>query len=590
MSIHLSARGTGLATLVDLLRERAASRPDQRAYNFLHHGETENGFFTYQDLDVRARSLAALLQSKRAEGKPVLLLHAPGLDYIAGFFGCLYAKAIAVPAYPPNTERMMPRIQAIVADTRAEIVLTTSDILPNLRRWFRDIQELQHIELIATDDLSLQMAGAWKQPDVVAETLAFLQYTSGSTSTPRGVMVSHGNLIYNLSKLHRLCGQHKDSHMVTWLPPYHDMGLIAGILLPMYGGCPSTVMSPMAFLQRPLRWLQAMSNYQATESFGPNFSFDLCWRKATPEIIARLDLSHWEVAANGAEPVRTRTMQRFVETFTPCALRPNVFAPGYGMAEATLMIAIGDPVKPPHLLSVRKDALELGRVVACETDEEEALSIAGYDGTPEDQQTIVVQPDTLLQCPPDEVGEIWIGGKSCAQGYWQKPEESEKIFGARLADTGEGPFLRTGDLGFIHDDVLFVTGRLKDLIIIRGRNYYPQDIEYTIECSHPALRPGSSAAFPVEINGKEQLVIIAEVHPRYKPGQSQESESSTRKSLDPEELYKAIRRAVAEEYDLQVYQIQLLKAGHIFKTSSGKIQRRACKAAFLSNSLNIWNE
>jgi len=592
MSIDLSVQHTRLATLVDLLQTRTLSQPEKDAYIFLRQGEAEEGHLTYRELDQHARALGALLQRKGAEGQPILLLHAPGLDYIIGFMGCLYAKAIAVPAYPPRSARMMPRIQGIIADTQAEIVLTTSDLLPNLQQWFRETQELQHVKMITTDNLSLQLADELRIPDISEDTLAFLQYTSGSTSTPKGVMVSHGNLIYNLSMLHQQCGQHENSHMVSWLPPYHDMGLIAGILLPMYGGCTSTLMSPMAFLQRPQRWLQAMSNYKATESFGPNFSFELCRRKATPEMLASLDLSHWKVAANGAEPVREETMQRFLETFAPCGLRPGAFFPGYGMAEATLLVATGDHTDPPVVISVSKAALEKGWGILYHEDEKDAVRIVGYERTPEDQKTIIVNPETMLPCLPGQVGEIWVGGKSPAQGYWQKPEASAETFQARLADTGEGPFLRTGDLGFIHDEVLFVTGRLKDLIVIRGLNHYPQDIEHTVENSHIALRPGCSAAFPIEIDGKEQLVIVAEVQTRYIPAQphDKESNSATRISLDPQDIYKAIRLAVIEEHDLQVHQIQLIKAGHIFKTSSGKIQRRACKTAFLSKSLNNWNE
>ncbi|GCE31285.1 acyl-CoA synthetase [Dictyobacter alpinus] len=602
MSIYLADQINKVSTLVDLLHERAHNTPDRRAYNFLRQGEKEEGHFSYAELDQRARALGSFLQSKKVKGKPVLLLHAPGLDYITGFFGCLYAQAIAVPAYPPASARMMPRIQSIVADTQAEIILTTSDLVGNLRTWFQNIQALQHVEFITTDNLPLNRADEWHRPDIHGDTLAFLQYTSGSTSTPKGVMVSHGNLVYNLSMLHECCGQHDDSHLVSWLPPYHDMGLIAGILLPLYGGCPSTIMSPLAFLQRPLRWLQAMSNYRATESFGPNFAFELCSRKATPEMIESLDLSNWEVAANGAEPVREDTMKRFIETFTPSGLRPNVFFPGYGMAETTLMAATGSHIDAPILLPVRKAALQEGRVEVDLERNAECVNVVGYQRTPIDQKTIIVNPETLLQCAPDQIGEIWIGGRSVAQGYWQNPEESERTFRARLADSGEGPFLRTGDLGFVYENVFFITGRLKDLIIIRGLNHYPQDIEAVAEKSHYALRPGCSAAFATEIQGKEQLVVVAEVHPRYIPdivqdvtatGQQDAPKNDrdvVRQPIDPEEIYTSIRRAVAEEQELQIAHIQLLKAGHMFKTSSGKVQRRACKAAFLANSLNKWNE
>src|SRR5579885_1458468 len=516
MSYTLATKTVEATTLVELLRWRSLHHPERHAYTFLRQGETVDSRLTYGDLDREARTIASLLQQKGATAKPILLLHAPGTAYVSSFFGCLYAGAIAVPAYPPASARMMPRIQAIVEDTQAAIVLTTSNLLSDLQRYFTHVPDLQHLEWIATDTIPASLAQEWEEPLLTADSLAFLQYTSGSTSTPKGVMVTHSNLLHNLEWLVQYCEQRFEnaSHMVTWLPPYHDMGLIGGILFPMYGGYPSTMMSPFAFLQRPYRWLQAVSRTRATISISPNFGYDLCIRKLTAEQKATLDLSNWEVAALGSEPIRSETLDQFAETLTPCA--------------------------------------------------------------------------------DDEVGEIWTSGPSRAAGYWQKAEETGRTFNAYIATTGEGPFLRTGDLGFLHDGALFVTGRLKDLIVIRGRNYYPQDIELTVENCHPAIRKSCCAVFSIDVDGREELIVLAEIEARYSPAREATeaplANALNRKLLNGQELIKTIRREIAGEHDLQVYKVALLKTGAILKTSSGKVQRRACRAAFLNGELSMWDE
>ncbi len=594
MSNNLTARPADTMTLVELLRYRALHQADRHAYTFLRQGEVEEARLTYAELDQQARAIGTLLQCKGAAGKPVLLLHPPGLEYIAAFFGCLYGGAIAVPAYPPYSARTMPRIQAIVADTQASIVLTTADTLSDLQRCFAYVPELQSLEWVATDSIPGRLADEWQEPEVTGGTLAFLQYTSGSTSVPKGVMVSHSNLLHNLEMVHKFSEQTADSHTVSWAPPYHDMGIIAGILSPFHIGYPATLMSPLAFLQRPFRWLQAISRTRATMSVAPNFAYDLCIRKITPEQRATLDLSTWEVAANGAEPIRHETLSQFAATFGPCGFRREAFFPAYGLAEATLISATGIKTAPTVVRAFRGAALEHNRVLTTSAEDEEARKLIGYEQMSPDQQILIVHPETLIQCAPDQVGEIWIAGPSVTSGYWNKPEETASTFQAYLADTGAGPFLRTGDLGFFKDGVLFPTGRLKDLIIIRGRNYYPQDIELAVEQCHPAIRSGCCAAFSIDVDGKEQLVVLAEIDPHYQPdrgeGEMQWDKEPRRKLLDGQVVIEAMRQAVSEQHELQVHQVMLLKAGGVLKTSSGKLQRRACHASYLAGSLSVWGE
>lgn len=585
------------STLVELLRRRALYQPDRRAYTFLVDGETEEAHLTYEELDRQARTIGALLQSVGAAGGRALLLYPPGLEYIAAFFGCLYAGVVAVPVYPPNPvrlERTLPRFRAIANDAQPLVALTTSPILSVADALFTQDPDFQAIHWLTTDNIAGDLAEEWQDSDVVeSDSLAFLQYTSGSTAAPKGVMVAHSNLLHNLSLIHQCFEVTPDSRGVIWLPPYHDMGLIGGLLQPLYGGFPVTLMSPLDFLQRPLRWLQAISRYKGTHSGGPNFAYDLCVRKITPEQRATLDLSSWELAFNGAEPVRCETLERFASAFEPCGFRREAFYPCYGLAEATLIVSGGLKAALPITYAVQGETLESARVVATSGEEEGVRTFVGCGQALGDQKIVIADPESFIQCPPDQVGEIWVSGPSVAQGYWNEPEGTEHTFRAYLADTKEGPFLRTGDLGFLRDDELFVTGRFKDLIIIDGRNHYPQDIELTVEQSHPSLRAGCCAAFSVDAGGEERLVVVAEVKRGYEPDRRQEQvqpalDSARGSLLDVKEVIRAVRRAVAEYHDLQTHDILLLKAGSIPKTSSGKIQRHACRAGYLAGSLNVW--
>lgn len=568
--------------LVEFLRDQAAQHPDHRAYTFLLDGESKEEHLTHSELDFRARTIAAVLQQYGATDERVLLLYPPGLDYITAFFGCFYAKTVAVPTYPPDLmrlERSMPRFLSIVEDSQPKYALTTSPILSMAKVLMEQYPQLRPINWIATDSLSPDLAVEWHEPLTGLDTLAFLQYTSGSTSKPRGVMLTHDNLLHNLKQIAHGFNLTGGDIGLIWLPPYHDMGLIGGILEPLYAGIPVILMSPLDFLQRPVRWLQAITRYKATVSGGPNFAYELCIRKVKQEHREKLDLSTWDIAFNGAEPVRAQTLERFVETFAPCGFRRAAFYPCYGLAEVCVFGTGGLRSHGPLILSVDENTLAMGQAKITSTDSQVALDLVSSGNTWLDQRIAIVDPETREESPPGHVGEIWLGGQSVAQGYWNKTEISEETFQARILPSEEGPFLRTGDLGFIRDGELFVTGRIKDLIIIDGFNHYPQDIEYTVEKSHPALRKGCSAAFSIQLEEQEKLIVVAELarHTAYESDR-----------IGPGAIHKAIRSAVSKEQDLRVHEIILLKAGTIPKTSSGKIKRHACREGFLTNTLEVW--
>jgi acyl carrier protein len=563
------------ATLVDLLGWRAAHQPEREAYTFLGDGEAEESSVNYRELEQHARSVASRLQSAGvAAGERVLLLYPSGLEYIAAFLGCLYTGVIAVPAYPPRLNRPTSRLQAIAADSKASVALTTTHILSNLERRLAHAPEIKSLLWLATDD-GKDSAREWHPPEIDGNTLAFLQYTSGSTAAPKGVMVTHSNLLHNLAIIYHGVGHTPLSQMVSWLPPYHDMGLIGGVLQPLYGGFPAALIPPVSFLQRPLRWLRAISRLRADTGGGPNFAYDLCSSKITPEERATLDLSSWTVAFNGAEPIRQETLERFAATFASCGFRPEAFYPTYGLAEATLIVSGNSKTAPPVVLPVEGTELKRDRVVVASAREKGTRTLVGCGRVLADQQIVVVDPKSRARCPSDRVGEIWVSGSSVAQGYWDRPEDTEHAFRAYLADTGEGTFLRTGDLGFLRDGELFVTGRLKDLILIRGLNHYPQDIEQTVERSHVALRPDGCAAFSVTSDEGEQLVVVQELERRYV------------RNAKVSEVVASVRHAVTEHHELQVHAIVLVRTGSIPKTSSGKIQRRATRAAYLDGTLAV---
>ena len=476
-------------TIVDILRYRAVHQPDKLAFTFLPDGETAGDRLTYRELDRISRAIAAQLQTLGLSGERALLLYSPGLDYLAAFFGCLYARVVAVSAYPPSNRRNTPRIKAVVTDAQAAIALTKAAMLPKVQSLLANKTDLGNLQWLITDSLDSGIEDSWQKPFINRDTLAFLQYTSGSTGTPKGVMVSHGNLLHNAAITHHLMEHSPSSKFISWLPLYHDMGLVGGILQPLYGGFPCILMPPASFLQRPYRWLQAISHYKGTTSGAPNFAYELCIHKITLEQQETLDLRSWSVAFNGAEPIKHNTLERFHEKFAANGFRKQAFYPCYGMAEATLIVAGGLKTAMPVIKTIQADTLESNQVVEASVENNEnTRSLVGCGQTLSEQQIVITNPKTLTRCLPNEIGEIWVSGPSVSQGYWNRTEETRQTFHAYQSDTGKGPFLRTGDLGFLHNGELFVTGRAKDLIIIHGRNLYPQDIELTAEHSHSALR------------------------------------------------------------------------------------------------------
>ena len=436
-----------LSTLVQLLRRRAVNQPKQSAYTFLPDGEVEGESLTYADLDKQARAIAAAIQSVAANGERALLLFPSGSDFVAAFFGCLYAGVIAVPVYPPDPARLnrtLPRFQAVANDAQPVVALTTSSFLPMVSRLAAECPDLRSIRWLTTDNVGDRQEQEWKEPALSCSTVAFLQYTSGSTSAPKGVMVSHGNLLHNERVIKEACGHSEQSTFVSWLPLYHDMGLIGTLLQPLYLGALGVIMPPTAFLQKPFRWLRAISRYKAATSGGPNFAYDLCVRKITPEQRATLDLSSWTTAFNGAEPVRHETLERFASAFADCGFRRETFFPCYGLAESTLIVTGSFREAPPLAHAVQSAELERNRVVQAAGDEVAQRTIVSCGEPLLGQQVTIVNPEDLTQCPPDTVGEIWVSGPSVARGYWNRPEETEQTFNAYLADTGEGPILAHG--------------------------------------------------------------------------------------------------------------------------------------------------
>jgi acyl-CoA synthetase (AMP-forming)/AMP-acid ligase II len=556
-------------TLVEILRSRAARQGDDRLYTFLY-GEEERSL-TYAQVDQLARATAASLLRHCGPGDRALLIYPPGLDYIVALFGCMYAGVIAVPSYAPRPNRPLTRLEAIVTNSEPKLVLTTRGLLDSPKSIFhQQAGPLANRVILATDDPPVDQP-AFTPNGITPDTPVILQYTSGSTAFPKGVTLTHGNIVHNTAAIQRNFPLDTQSSTVFWLPPYHDMGLIGGILQPLCTGFPVTLMSPVAFLQRPVRWLQAISHFRATCSGGPNFAYDLCVRRISEEEVDELDLSTWKVAFNGAEPIRKQTLDDFCQKFGRCGFDRKSFHPCYGLAESTLMATGMDRVGTGlQIHSVSREALEKDRVEpAAGADDETPIVSSGHAAGNQDVR--IVDPATFETLSSGRVGEVWISGPSVAAGYWNRPTETEETFGAHLT-AGEGPFLRTGDLGFLHEGQLYITGRIKDLIIIRGQNYYPHDLEFTAQRSHAALQPSSGAAFSVQRDGIEQLILAQEVDGRLE-------------ATEIKEITTRISASITETHDLLVDDIVLVKPWTLPRTTSGKMQRYLCRSAYLSGAL-----
>jgi len=564
---------TSIKNLVELLQFRSAQKKGKKLYTFLVDGEEEEAHLSYSEFENQVKKIAAYLQQAKAKGERALLLYPPGLDYIVAFFACLYSGVIAVPAYPPDPSRLMrtlPRLLAIIKDSEAKWVLTLSSIQEMAPFLFQEAPELEKLNWLSTDQPQNETSKNWQEYQPDSKDIAFLQYTSGSTGSPKGVMLTHRNLLHNMQMIHYafgLEGHGEYAAGASWLPPYHDMGLIGGIIAPLYAGGYTVLISPLHFLQRPLRWLKMVSKYKVTTSGGPNFAYDLCVRKVNEEDKKTLDLSNWTLAFSGAEPIHHETVKRFTEAFWDCGFREEAFYPCYGLAEATLIVSGSKRFAP--LVYERFSSKALGEHQIKKSSEFASTLVSCGRNLPT-QEIKIVNPENFVECPPDQVGEVWVRGESVAQGYWNKPKESQDSFQAHTSK-GEGPFLRTGDFGFLENGNLYVTGRLKDLVIIRGINHYPQDIEHTLEKEIEGLRLGCGAVFSIEQDGEEKLIVMWEL------------DSSS--SAQQETLAQKIREKVAEKHEVNAYAVVFIKKGSIPKTSSGKIQRHACKEGYLEESL-----
>ena len=565
------------STWVRLLREKAQRHPDLPVCTFLADGEAREASASYAELDARARTIAAALQGRHSRGDRALLLFPPGLEYVSAFLGCLYAGIVAAPFPSPALARVsstLPRLRSVVADLQPDVVLTTTPGLKLATVLTPTLPELASVPWLASDELGPEGADTWSDPGVTADSVAFIQYTSGSTAAPKGVVLTHGNTLHNSAAIQEALGHTARSVGVIWLPPYHDMGLVGGILQPLYVGFPVVLLSPLHFLQRPLRWLAAMSRYRATITAGPDFAYELCVRRTTPEQRMALDLSCVESAVVGAEPVNPATLERFVEAFAPYGFRREALRPSYGLAESTLMVTAS---AGPFAIALQPlpETPEVKVVDASVGPCARSSRVMVSCGRPSlGQRVVVVDPDSERPCRSDTIGEVWVSGPSVAAGYWNRPEETEAVFGAYLSDTAEGPFLRTGDLGFVHEGDLFISGRLKDLIIIRGRKLHPTDIERTVARSHPGLRAGGGAAFAITVDGQEQLVVVHETERHHAP-------------RDHDAMIGAIRSAVIEEHDVLVTSVRLVRPGSLPRTANGKAQRSVCRESFLAGVFDL---
>ena len=565
-------------TYTDVIKNRTASTPDHVVFRFLSDGVNENESFTYRQIETRSKALGASMQKVGKKGDRVLLLFQPGLSYVASLFACFYTGFVAVPAYPPQRNRGIERINTIIADSEAHICIVSQHVYDNIQSQKltkKNNDLLDQLQWIVYEDVADNKSKEFNNTFISPDDVVLLQYTSGSTGNPKGVIITQLNLLYNSEYIRQSFELDRSTVGVHWLPVFHDMGLIGGILQVAYIGGVNIGMPPMAFLKKPLNWLKAIEKYGGTTSGGPDFGYDYCIRKTNEEERRNLDLSTIKVLYCGAEPIRKSTYNEFAHKFAISKFKEEQFYSCYGLAESTLIVTGGLHYDKPKYLKVDIDALSGNKIVILNNGQLGGIDLVGCGRTWMDTNVEIVDPVTMKKAEKNKVGELWISGPTVAAGYWNKPEETKLIFGAMFADTGEGPFLRTGDLGFLHEGELYITGRLKDLIIIRGVNHYPNDIEFTIQNSIPELRRNMGAVFPVTKAGIESLVIV------------QELERSAIRNTDFDKLIENIRQVVAEEHELDIYSIVLIKTGSIPITSSGKIQHRQTKYKFLIDDLSV---
>jgi acyl-CoA synthetase (AMP-forming)/AMP-acid ligase II/acyl carrier protein len=558
-------------TLPQLLRRRAIQQPDRLAFNVVVDSQFRESRLTYKQLDERACAVVSHLHSAGLSRGRIALVLPTGVDFLAAFYGVLYCGGTAVPLSPPRAANSAERLRAVFEDAGVDGIITTEAIRTKLAGSGSRVRLPDVQKCILMQDVPTSCKAGYFEPAALHD-VAVLQYTSGSTSAPKGVEISHGNFMSNASMMARASNLSAESIGVNWLPLFHDMGLMGGVIQPVFMGFPINLLSPTTFLARPVLWLRAMTVYKATVSGAPDFSYNLCTEAVSEEQIASLDLRNWRVAYSGAEPVRAQTLERFAQRFSTCGFDRRSFFPCYGLAEATLIVSGGPERNGPVTMDVSRQALERRSLAALPAVAGDAVRLVA-SGRPVDGQTVlIVDPAALTIRREAEVGEIWIRGASTGRGYWNKPEASKETFDAHLAGGSEA-FLRTGDLGFLFEGNLFVTGRIKDLIIIRGANYYPQDIETTVEQCHGNLRLGGCAAFSVETAKKDHLVVVCELR--------RDSQA------DAHAILRDIQRNIIEQHGLSADAIVLVAQGALPRTTSGKIQRHLVRRIFLSGEFAV---
>jgi acyl-CoA synthetase (AMP-forming)/AMP-acid ligase II len=552
-------------SIVEALRHHATAQPARTAVRFLP-AAGEPTQLTFGELDAAAMTLASILRSQIGAGDRVLMFYPPGLDFVLAFFGVLYAGGIAVPLVPPRRHGGRPVIAALLANAQPSLALTTSMLAPRVRELLREIPS--SLRQIATDEVELQHRDD-DCPLPSPETVCVLQYTSGSTGTPRGVMVTHDNIARNSRLLAHQAALDSRSVWVNWVPHFHDLGLFGSLCTPLYNGIETVLMPPAAFVARPVRWLEAITRYGGTVTVAPNFAYDLCIREIPDEDCVGLDLGHWRVAGCGAEPIRMETMRGFAERFGRWGLSPKAMCPFYGLAEATLLVTGGPVGAGQSAATVSSAALRENRIAPAE-NAEDTYSVPSCGMASPEHRIIIVDPETRVPCGPHSIGEIWIDCSTVGPGYWKNPKETARVFDAGT-NTGEGPFLRTGDLGFVRDDILYVTGRIKDLIIVRGQNFYPQDLEATARAAVPGAP--EVAAFAVEGASTEGTGLVIE--------------QPKGEIADVQAMLEAVRKAILREHGIDVQRVVLTRRRALPKTSSGKLQRAAARAALTYGTLPV---
>lgn len=556
----------------DLLRWRAEEDGNRLAYCFLQDGKTESQRLTFRELNDKVQLLAGFLQKYNCENERALVILENDLDYLIAFFACLYSKTIAVTLHPPSSREQLFRLNQVIKDCSPKFVLCNQSIHKKLnlssQKLFEDIQ------VIEVDQVSKDSGNSWLIPTIEPSDLAFLQYTSGSTSSPKGVMVSHYNLLCQGEYIQQAMSITKQDIAVMWLPYFHDMGLILGALQGPYTGYATYLMTPLTFIKSPLVWLKALSKYGGTLTAAPNFAYDLCCESFDEKEASDLDLSSLKCALNGAEPVRKKTLDKFTELFKPFGFESRVFYPAYGMAETTLVVSGGKRENEPTILDVDSEKIQKNHVTLADSHKTN-LSMVSCGSAHLETVIRIVDPKTLKMCPRFSIGEIYVKNKSITLGYWKNEKATKECFGIYIE--GEGPFFKTGDLGFLDEEgELYITGRCKDIIIINGRNHAPQDIELTVQESHPAIRANFVGAFSVDQNSKERLVVVAGIKPDHV------------KALKGAEIYHAISKRVASAHEIRVEDLLLIRRGELPRTTSGKIQRSLCRKKYLNNEFKTF--